>query len=329
VPAPAPVARRPPVGVSTGVYSQFPDHATPEAVADGMERLGAEVYEVLLFGSWKDARAAARTIAAVRRPVAVVHGEKRVGGLLGSADAGERRLGQELLLAAVDAAVVLGAPCVNVHVWDLPDSDRHLERNLDALGEVLPAVWQRGVHLLAETIPCQQDVPWRNVQRILEFADDLARAVPGAIPPGGEAIGVNLDLEFLSWHDGLDLALAEYAPRWGARLRNVHVKDHDGRPFGPDGRRRYVNPGDGRLDYLSIFGRLRAAGYAGPLTFEGRPGRHPPLPGPHHGVGGRRVGRRRRGVRGLSRAGTAAAGAPGGRPRRTAPAGTRGAPGAP
>lgn len=257
---------RPRVGVSTGVYSQFPDHASPDAVADGMGRIGAEVYEVLIFGSWKDPRAAAQTIAGAGRTVAVVHGEKRVGGLLGSADAGERRLGQELALAAVEVAVTLGAPCVNLHVWDLPDSDRVLERNLEALASILPAIWRTGVHLLAETIPCQADVPWRNVERIMAFCDGLA---PGMVaPPGGETIGVNLDLEFLSWHDGLETALSEYVPRWGRRLRNVHVKDHDGRPF-VDGRRRYVNPGDGWLDYRHIFARLRDAGYAGPLMFEG------------------------------------------------------------
>ncbi len=263
--------RRPPVAVSTGVYSQFPDHASPEAVADGMERIGAEAYEVLVFGSWKDLRAAARTIASAARPVAVVHGEKRVGGLLGSADPAERRLGQELTLAAVDAARTLGAPCVNIHVWDLPDSDRLLERNLEALAEILPAVWRSGVRLLAETIPCQLDVPWRNVQRILEFCDGVLAGQPAAdraAVSDGESIGVNLDLEFLSWHDGLETTLGEYVPRWGGRLRNVHVKDHDGKPF-IEGRRRYVNPGDGWLDYRHIFTRLRDAGYAGPLTFEG------------------------------------------------------------
>ena len=261
-------AARPRIGVSTGVYSQFPHHATPEAVADGMTRLSADVFEVLLFGSWPDAREAARTIASAGRPVAVVHGEKRVGGLLGSAKPEERRLGQDLVFAAVAAAQTLGAACVNIHLWDLPDSDRHLERNLEALAEILPDVWASGVHLLVETIPCQADVPWRNAQRALDFADALA-ARPGSAPPGGQALGVNLDLEFLSWHDGLRVALTECVPAWGSRLRNVHVKDHDGRPFDADGRRRYVNPGDGNLDYPWVFTQLRDAGYAGPLTFEG------------------------------------------------------------
>jgi sugar phosphate isomerase/epimerase len=261
-------ARRPAIGVSTGVYSQFPNYASPEAVADGMTRLSADVFEVLLFGSWPDARQAACTIASARRPVAVVHGEKRVGGLLGSADPEERHRGQDLVRAALAAAQTLRAPCVNIHLWDLPDSDRHLERNLEALAEILPEVWRTGVHLLVETIPCQSDVPWRNAQRALEFADGLA-AVSPARPLDGEALGVNIDLEFLSWHDGLRVALEEYVPAWGRRLRNVHVKDHDGRPFDENGRRRYVNPGDGRLDYRWVFSCLRDAGYAGPLTFEG------------------------------------------------------------
>lgn len=261
-------AQRPPIGVSTGVYSQFPHYATPEAVADGMTRLPAEVYEVLLFGSWSDMPAAARAIADAGRPVAVVHGEKRVGGLLGSAQPEERRRGQELVLTAIDVARVLGAPAVNIHLWDLPDSDRFLERNLQALDEILPEIWQSGVRLLVETIPCQADVPWRNVNRALDFVEQRARE-SGVRPASGQVLGVNLDLEFLSWHDGLRVALEECVPIWGDRLGNIHVKDHDGHPFDAEGRRRYVNPGDGHLDYPWIFGRLRDAGYHGPLMFEG------------------------------------------------------------
>lgn len=260
--------RRPAIGVSTGVFSQFPDYATPEAVADGMVRLPAEVFEVLLFGMWKDMEAAGRTIASAGRPVAIVHGEKRIGGLLGAEDRAGRRQGQDLVRAAVEVARIVGAPAVNIHLWDLPDSDRHLDRNLAALEEILAEVWASGIHLLVETIPCQLDLPWRNVERALAFADQCAERAAATVP-GGHALGVNLDLEFLSWHDGVDVTLDRLAPVWGARLRNVHVKDHDGRPFDEQGRRRYVNPGDGHLDYVSIFSRLRAAGYAGPLMFEG------------------------------------------------------------
>lgn|GEM_PF-3906446 len=262
------VVPNPPIGVSTGVFSQFPDHATPEAVADGMARLPADVFEVLLFGSWKDMPAAGRTIAAAGRPVAVVHGEKRIGGLLGAEDPAVRRQGQDLVRQAVEVAGILGAPAVNIHLWDLPDSDRHLERNLSAMGEILPEVWATGIRLLVETIPCQADMPWLNVERALAFADECARGTVGA-PAPDLPLGVNLDLEFLSWHDGVDVTLDRHVPGWGPRLGNVHVKDHDGRPFDERGRRRYVNPGDGTLDYPGIFGRLRKAGYAGPLTFEG------------------------------------------------------------
>ena len=255
---------RPPVGVSTGVFSRFPEYATPEAVADGMRRLDADCFEVLLFGNWDDPLAAARTLAATGRPVAVVHGAKHIGGLLGSEDPAVRTQGQNLALRAVEVAQILSAPRVNIHLWDLPDSDRHLARNLEALSELLPRVWESGCQLLCETVPCQADVPWRGVQRAL----DMAEALPGG-PAGGIALGVNLDLEFLAWHDGVRETMTRFVPLWGKRLGNVHVKDFDGHPFDENGRRRYVNPGDGTLDYPWILGRLRDAGYSGPLTFEG------------------------------------------------------------
>ncbi len=258
-------AARPPVGVSTGAFSRFPEYAAPEAVAEGMRRLeGAEIFEVLVFGHWEDPEAAGRTLAAAGRPVAVVHGVKHIGGLLGSAEAEERRRGQALALQAVRIAGLVGAPAVNVHLWDLPGSDRNLERNLEALVELLPAVSAAGTRLLVETVPCQAAVPWEGVQRALDHAE----RVLGAEGPSS-ALGVNLDLEFLAWHQGLEITLGEYAPRWAGRLGNVHVRDYDGRPFDEAGRRRYVNPGDGQLDLPRIFAQLAAAGYRGPLIFEG------------------------------------------------------------
>ena len=256
--------RHPPVAVSTGVYSQFPDYATPEAVAEGMRQIEADCFEILLFGSWEDPLGAARTLAGAGRPVAVVHGAKHIGGLLGAEDPAMRRQGQNLTMRALEVAQILSAPCVNIHLWDLPDSDRNLDRNLEALAELLPQVWRSGCRLLCETVPCQADVPWRGVQRALELAEGLPDG-----PAHGPRLGVNLDLEFLAWHDGVHETLTRFVPAWGERLGNVHVKDFDGHPFGDDGRRRYVNPGDGKLDYPWIFGRLRAAGYQGPLTFEG------------------------------------------------------------
>ncbi len=265
----APGAGWPALGVSTGVFARFPDRATPEAVAEAMASLAAEVdvFEVLMFGLWKDPLQAARTLAAVRPRVAVVHAEKRCGGLLGGSDPAERRHGQELVLQACDAAAALGAAAVNIHLWDLPDSDRCLQRNLGSLEAILPEVWGRNVRLLVETIPCQRGLPWDNVDLALDAAAALAARLgrDGVDPP----LGVTVDLEFLAWHDGIEPLLGGWLSRRAAAVGNVHVKDYDGRPFGDDGRRRYINPGDGGLDFARIFGALRDTGYTGALVFEG------------------------------------------------------------
>ena len=262
----------PTLGVSTGVFARFPDRAGPEAVAAAMQALTAEVdvFEVLMFGHghWKDPLQAARTLAAGRPRVAVVHAEKRCGGLLGASDPAERRRGQDLVLQACDAASILGAESVTIHLWDLPDSDRCLQRNLAALEAVLPEVWGRNLRLLVEMIPCQQGLPWENVDLALDAAAALAGRC-GRATTAGPSLGVTLDLEFVAWHDGIDPVLSRWLPRRASAVGNVHVKDYDGQPFAADGRRRYVNPGDGGLDFPRIFRALRDAGYGGALVFEG------------------------------------------------------------
>ena len=265
----APKPLWPALGVSTGVFARFPDRSGPEAVAAAMQVLAAEVdvFEVLMFGQWQDPLQAARTLAAGRPRVAVVHGEKRCGGLLGAADPAQRRRGQDLVLQACDAAGILGAECVNIHLWDLPDSDRFLPRNLAALQAILPEVWGRKLRLLVETIPCQQGLPWENVDLALDAAAALADRCGRRAD--GLPLGVTLDLEFVAWHDGIEPVLNRWLPRRAGALGNVHVKDFDGQPFGADGRRRYINPGDGGLDFVRIFGALRDAAYSGALVFEG------------------------------------------------------------
>ena len=88
-------------------------------------------------------------------------------------------------------ARALGAELVVLHLWELPDGDRYLERNLERLPALLDIAEEHGLTLTVETIPCTVGNPVDNVRRACE-RDARCR--------------VTLDTEFLAAHGQLDAA---------------------------------------------------------------------------------------------------------------------------
>jgi sugar phosphate isomerase/epimerase len=52
------------------------------------------------------------------------------------------------------------------------------------------------------------------------------------------------------------------------RMRHVHVKDYDGQLRTPEGRRRYLAPGEGHIDFAWFFGALAERGFRGSVSLE-------------------------------------------------------------
>ena len=255
------------VGCSTGTLARFPSGGDPVTLAGYLRQVDADAIEVLFYGRWREGlESAAGALRECGRPIPVVHAEKNLGGAFGSADPDKVADGQRRFLDALWLAEALGARKLVLHLWDRPDSDRFLERNLDSLAALLPRARDAGVTTCVETIPCDAGNPVDNVQRCLDhFGSSFSTG------PGGD-LAVTLDLEFLGWHDCVDRAVgASFGAGTGAStlVANVHVRDYDGQPFAADGRRRYVDPGEGQLDMPGIFGTLLRQGFQGPFTFEG------------------------------------------------------------
>jgi sugar phosphate isomerase/epimerase len=109
------------------------------------------------------------------------------------------------------------------------------------------------VQLAIETIPCTVGTPLENLERVVA-ADGRASIV--------------LDTEFLSMHDQLDAALDAPFIWDDARVVHIHIKDFDGATEAPDGRRRYLHPGEGAIPFGRWFSEVAARGYRGPLSLE-------------------------------------------------------------
>jgi sugar phosphate isomerase/epimerase len=172
-------------------------------------------------------------------PIVTAHAEKTIGGTLSGDDPA---LEQFALNCRVAGA--LGAEILVFHLWELPDGDRFLERNLEHLPGLIDTAEEYGLTLAVETVPCTVGTPIDNVRRACEH-DPRCR--------------VTLDTEFLALHGQLDRT-HELADLVG----HIHVKDFDPAVWGTKPR-RYLLPGEGVLDIDGFLERLQ---YDGTLTLE-------------------------------------------------------------
>jgi sugar phosphate isomerase/epimerase len=191
--------------------------------------------ELSIYASWDE-----RVVDDLQGlPIVVAHADKAIGATLSGDNPALTRFELNCRIAGA-----LGAETLVFHLWELPDGDRCLERNLEHLPRLLDAAEEQGLILAIETIPCTLGTPIDNVRRACE-RDPRCR--------------VTVDTEFLAVHDELDRV-----HELGDLIAHVHTKDYDPAVWGTKPR-RYLLPGEGVLDFDGFLDRLS---WDGTLTLE-------------------------------------------------------------
>jgi sugar phosphate isomerase/epimerase len=239
---------------STGGFTRSVVPEDYHAIATYGPQLDADGFEVLFYEPWTsyldDVLAA---LCATRFRFPVLHAEKSIGTSLGTGAPADRRAALERLALNCAFARALGARVAVLHLWGLPESDTRYDNNLAALPECLDVAAAHGVTLAVETILCAAADPLTRVREALE-RDARCR--------------VALDTEFLA-HSGQLTAALEADWLWrGDIVRHVHIKDYDGQMTTVTGRRRFLQPGEGQIDFAAFFAGLRRRGYGGSLSLE-------------------------------------------------------------
>ncbi|HEY3991243.1 MAG TPA: TIM barrel protein, partial [Ktedonobacteraceae bacterium] len=121
------------------------------------------------------------------------------------------------------------------------------------LSECIDIAEEYSMQLAVETIPCVKSTPLEIIQRVIE-RDNRSR--------------VALDTEFLAIHKQIEQAL-DSSWLWSPGLvQHIHLKDYDGQQYTPEGYRRYLHPGEGKLDFAWIFAALKQRQFNGNLSLE-------------------------------------------------------------
>ena len=243
-----------PVLCSTGAFTReslLPDHRAIVRVGPSLETDG---FELLFYAAWyPDVERVADDLLASGLRFPVMHSEKSIGPALGSTEKAERAQALEKLEKNCRLGRQLGTQVLILHLWGMPDSDEHLERNLAMLGDCISLAADAGLALAVETIPCRQADPLTNARRALEQDE---RAL------------IALDTEFLTLHKQLEQALAADWLWQGERVRHVHIKDYDGQMADANHYRRYLHPGEGDIDFPDFFRGLARRDYQGRVSLE-------------------------------------------------------------
>lgn len=194
---------------------------------------------------------AALATSGLRFPV--LHTEKSIGPLLGSDRPADHVLALERLAQNCQFAQVIGAHTVILHLWGLPESDDHIERNLNSLAACLSIAGTYGVVLAIETIPCRRADPLTHVRHAIEQ---------------DQRCQVALDTEFLAIHQQLEAALSSDWLWHTPRVRHIHIKDYDGQMVDSHGVRRFLHPGEGQIPFNNVFVVLKQRDFAGSISLE-------------------------------------------------------------
>lgn len=184
------------------------------------------------------------------------------GGFLTAADAA----GQQAALAdnrsAIAEAAALGTSELIMVVGGLPPGDRDLQgaraRVADRLGELVEVAVDHGVRLVLEPLHPMYAAD-RAVISLLGQALDLAAPHPAA------AVGVVIDTFHVWWDPDLQAQIARAGRE--QRIASYQVCDFL-LPIAADPLLSRGYMGDGVVDFTSIGGWVREAGYTGPVEVE-------------------------------------------------------------
>jgi sugar phosphate isomerase/epimerase len=239
---------------STGAFSRemgFSDHRRMLSFANHFDVAG---FEVLFYPQWYAIvdQVIEDVLEAGYRYVAV-HTEKSIGPAMGSESVEEREIGLDRLAVNCRFAQALGARYIVLHLWGMPSSDKDMAINFAMLPRCLAIADLYNLEIAVETIPCLKHDPLRHIRRALELDKRAA---------------VALDTEFLAMHNQLSDALeADWLWQDNA-VRHIHFKDFDGQMTAPDGYRKYLHIGEGRIDFKKIFDILKRRNFGGAISLE-------------------------------------------------------------
>lgn len=228
-----------------------------DGLASGIEMMMLPIY----YEKYDDV---VRNIKSNGLSAPVIHCEKEIGTMLSDAGhaasegntADEEALREkitELFRLNCKIGEMAGSCRMVLHLWGGINSDRYLDYNISALGELTDTAKEHGLRLLIENIPSVANDPLSNWTRIMD----------------ADALGDNgfiFDTRFGKLHEQGEAILQ--TERVIPHIEHVHISDFAGTYREFKALRPILHPGEGSVDFPRIAELVDGIKYRNTITLE-------------------------------------------------------------
>ncbi len=216
--------------------------------------LHCDGFEFMMYDSWyDDYRRIARELSEASVNFSAFHVEKRVGELISINESGSIKRAEELFAVNCEAACIIGAEKLVLHLWDGLPSDKNISVNINEY-EVLKNIAEKfGLLLTVENVPCNNRDPLTHFSVLREKYPDIA---------------FTLDVRHAQFHGQLEsICAGKYDPLLKDSIRHIHISDYSGGYMEWE-KLNGLPVGEGHIDFVEFFIYMGKNGYAGDITLE-------------------------------------------------------------
>lgn len=215
-------------------------------------RLHYDGIEFMMYETWYEEKdELVRFLQKLHLEIPIMHCEKHIGEIISQGEFEEAYRRFEI---NCEIAQKLKAHKLVVHLWDGITSDRYIENNLSAYGQLRNIAEKYDVEILVENVVCNQENPLKHWCELVERYPEI-RFV--------------FDTKMAAFHGQLDLLYTEdYEWLWQKKhILHYHVNDYAGGYM--DWKNLRTLPiGRGNIDFDRFFAHVHKIGYHDTFTVE-------------------------------------------------------------
>ena len=215
--------------------------------------ISCDGFEFMMYDTWYDTIDHIRhVIETIDAPFPVFHVEKSIGSLVGRG--GDDELSLALFRFEINCALAheMGAEILVFHLWNGPESDKNIERNITYYAQFREIAEAKDLVLTVENVVCNQQDPLTHMRTLVARYPDVS---------------FTFDTKMAAFHSQMNELYKEEHRGIYDRIRHIHANDYSG-GYMDWSNLKTLHIGNGSIGFDRFFAFVKDNRYQGDFTIE-------------------------------------------------------------